>query len=191
MAVPLLVNKSDFVGRVDLPANLSDVKKLNPNILHAQEFDLRSIMGDRYYYSFINNFNTDGAIKTDAPQAVKDIFNGSVYEVESIEWSNPGIKPVIIYFAAARLIKLIDLTITPQSFATKTNEFSEQVSSSRRNQQANEYENQAVAYWNQIKTYLSHNKEAYPTYFLNHCGCGRDERSQVRAKRVAIGGLNG
>lgn len=191
MATPLIINKSDFVGRVDLPANLSDIKKLNPHIQHAEDFDLRNLMGDRYFYHFISWFNTDGTLKTDAPDDVKNMFNGSVYEVDTVEWSNPGIKPVLVYFSAARLIKGIDLTVTPQSFATKTNEFSEQVSASRRNQQANEYENQAIAYWNQIRIYLGHNREDYPVYFVNHCGCGREERSQVRAKRFAIGGYNG
>lgn len=185
--IKLLINKTDFEGRIDLSINLDAAKKLNQHILHAQDFDLRKLMDDQFYYYFMSQFDQAGVIKEAAPEAIKTLFNGGDYDVSGVSWINPGIKPVLVYFAGARLIKGIDQHITPNGFRDKVNEFSEPVGSGRKAFQANEYENQALSYWGMIETYLDNNKTLYPQYFGNDCGCHTSSR--VRPRTIAVGNL--
>lgn len=184
----LIINKADFEGRIDLSSNLDAAKKLNQHILHAQDFDLRNVMTDRFYYFFMSQFNDNGTIKETASDAVKNLFNGSEYTISGTPWNNPGIKPVLVYFSGARLIKGIENHITPNGFRAKANEFSDPVPSGVKAFQANEYENQAISYWGMIETYLSNNKTLYPEYFTNDCGCNTS-RSRVRPRTIPVGNL--
>lgn len=192
MATLLIISKPDFEGRIDLSVNLNESKRLNQHILHAQDFDLRRLMGDRFYYYFINQFQVIAnvvSLKPGTSQQIQDFYNGSTYTVDAVEWSNPGVKPVLVYFSGARLIKGIDAHITPNGFRDKVNEFSEQVSSGRKAFQANEYENQAISYWSMIETFMSNDKSLFPLYFDNGCGCTED-RKISRPRSVAVGNLN-
>jgi hypothetical protein len=183
----LLIGKSDFEGRIDLSTNLDAAKKLNQHILHAQEFDLCGLMSDQFYYFFMDQFNSNGSPKETMPPGIKFLHEGGSYNLNGVSWLNPGIKPVLVYFTGARLIKGIDQHITPNGFSTKVNDFSEPVSASRKAFQANEYENQARSYWNKVETYLNNHKTLYPQYF-NACGCNTT-RGRVRPRTIAVGNL--
>lgn len=186
MSSPIIITKADFENQVELSVNLKD-QKLSPHIRHAMDFDLRELMGDRFYYYFLTWFNPDGTIKDGVPPNILNLYAGDNYEVDSVPYTNPGIKPVLVYFAAARLIKGIDAHITPNGYRDKVNEFSEQVGAGRKSFQANEYENQALSYWRQVETFMGYRKDMYPEYFVSACGFG-PERNNTRAKRVSVGG---
>lgn len=57
MQTPLIITRNDFSGRVELAANMVDAK-INNRILEAQDFDLRDLMGNPFYYDFIKRCNT-------------------------------------------------------------------------------------------------------------------------------------
>ncbi len=185
MAQKLIISKTDFEGRIDLSVNLNVDKRLNQHILHAQDFDLCELMTDQFYYYFMSFFDDSGVLNPLAPDEIKNLYNGSTYTIDSISWFNPGLKPVIVYFSGSRLIKGIDAHITPTGYRDKVNEFSEQVGASRKSFQANEYENQATAYWNKVLKYMVANKTLYPQYFTD-CGCS-ENRKTARPKMVAVG----
>ena len=188
MATPLIIVKADFAGRIELPNNMA-IEKYNQHILHAEDFDLCKLMGDKFYYYFISNFETNGTIKTSAPQSVKDLYNGSSYVVNDIPYANPGIKPVLIYFTGSRLIKGIGEHITPNSFATKINEYSEPVSNSSKAFKANEYENQAIAYWNKCLLFMRNNADDFPQFY-DVCGCEDNRSNGKRPTMIAVGGCD-
>jgi hypothetical protein len=183
----LIINKTDFVGRVELPSNLGN-EKINQHILHSQDFDLCKLMGDSFFYYFMSNFDSAGVIEPSAPQAIKDLYNGVSYNVNDIEYESAGVKPVLVYFSAARLIKAIGNHITPNGFAQKNNEFSEPVSNGTKVFQANEYENQAIAYWNKCLLYMSNNKDLFPQFYVNDCGCSNGRSAGKRPTTIAVGG---
>jgi len=187
MATPLIIVKADFAGRVELPNNMA-AEKYNQHILHSEDFDLCKLMGDKFFYYFMSNFETNGTIKPAAPQAIKDLYSGVDYTVDDITYSSPGIKPVLVYFAAARLIKAIGNHITPNSFATKINEFSEPVSNGTKTFQANEYENEAIAYWNKCLLYMSNNKDLFPIFYEADCGCSGSRSAGKRPTMIPVGG---
>lgn len=165
MAVTLLISKSDFAPYVDVATNLQDVK-LNPRILEAQTFDLRPLLGMAMYGDIFVNPDTYTALL-------------------------PYLKPSLVYFSAARLIKSLDLHITPNGVMTKRNEFSDHVDTKAIAYQAVQYQNLAIAYWNEANTYINDNPTLYPLYIgFEKC---KVSTSDVRSKIFGIGGrdLNG
>lgn len=187
METPLIITKADFEGRIDISSNLNESKKLKQHILHAQDFDLREVMTNKFYYFFMSFFEADGTIKDSAPDEIKALYSGGSYAIDGVDWLNPGIKPVVVYFAGARLIKGLDNHVTPNGFRTKVNEFSDEVPAARKNMQANEYENQALSYWSMVTTYLENNKTLYPQYFGDSCGC-ESRKPSSRPRSYAVSG---
>lgn len=187
MALPIkIISKADFEDIIELPANMAD-KKLNPQIIKAQEFDLSKLMGEDFYYYFLSYFNEDGTLKDDAPQQIKDFYNGGSYTENEILKNNPGIKPVIVCYTGARLVRKVDAHITPNGYMDKVNEFSEHVSGSRKAFDSNEYDNQALAYWHKVLRFMESDKTLFPLYFKNSCGCGSSSKGNVKPKMVSIG----
>lgn len=184
MATPLLISKSDFAGRVDISANLDASKKLNQHILHAQDFDLRELMGDKLYWDMINNYNISTADPKVFTAPYLDLFNGVVYTNDGIPVGYEGLKPVIVYFAAARLIKGLDTHITPNAIMAKRNDFSDPVELKTKVFEATQYENAAISYWNMSKKYLDVNHSLF-TYWNYDCGCVNE--SNFRPRMTAVG----
>lgn len=142
-----LITKTDFAPYVDIAQNLSDAK-LNPRILEAQNFDLKYLMGEDFYYDFISDLTSDKN---------KNIYNGAERQ--------QGIKPVLVYFTAARLVKALDIHITPNGVMQKRNEFSDHVDTKLIGLKIKEYENLANAYWDEVSRYIeAKGKIIYPLY---------------------------
>jgi len=210
MALPIkIITKSDFTDIVEIANNIID-KKLNPQIVNAQEFDLCELMGDDFYYYFMSWFDTDGTIKDNAPQPIIDLYNGSYYSLSvnaptggivddeddtfqfnasSVDRYNPGIKPVLVCYTAARLVRKVDAHITPNGYMDKTNEFSEHASGGRKAFDSNEYENQALAYWHKVLKFMEADKGLFPQYFTD-CGCNTGN-GKVKPRMIPIGNDDG
>lgn len=134
-------------------------------------------MSDKMYYSFIAGYET-------APY--DDLFNGGDFVVDGITYTNPGVKIVLIFLTASRLIKGggLDTHFTPNAMMQKRNEFSDPIELKEKIFTGNQYENIAIAYWNDCKTYLDNNNTLFP-YWNEGCGC--ETKSQFRPKITAVG----
>ncbi|MDF3076123.1 MAG: hypothetical protein K0S09_12 [Sphingobacteriaceae bacterium] len=172
--MPLLISKADFAGRIPLPANLDSATKLEQHILHAQDFDLRGLMGDKLYYDFLNKYQ-------DAPYV--DFLAGKTYDNDGINYTYEGLKPVLVYFAGARLVKELDMHITPNGIMNKRNDFSDPVELKEKIFRANQYENTAIAYWNMAKTYLDFYSSDFE-YWNNGC---IEQKSGFKPRMTAVG----
>lgn len=177
MAVTLLITKADFLPYVDIPANVDATKKLNMHIEHAQSFDLRPLLGDLFFYDLLKN-STD--------EKYQDLLNGKSYQVDGIEISFGGIKPVIVHFATARLVPDISFQITPSGMFSKRNELSDPVDPREISRQVKNYESLAIGYWQQAISFLNGNTETYTHWRTNRCG----ETTPGRVSGARIYGLN-
>lgn len=171
MPTPLLITRSDFAGRVELAANMADAK-INNRILEAQDFDLRELMGDAFYWSWVATPDTD-------------LLNGKTYTVNTISYTFYGIKPVLVYFATARLIKNLDLYFTPSGVMQKKNDFSDHMDTKDLTWRSNQFSNQALAYWNMCVQFLDANKATYPLWKPD-CAC--EAPSGARPRVTGLGG---
>jgi len=181
-----IINKADFTDIIELPTNIIEAK-LRPQIVKAQEFDLAKLMGEDFYYYFLSWFDSDNTLKEDAPQEIIDLYDGSTYTQNEIAKNNPGIKPVVVCYTGARIVRKVDAHITPNGYMDKVNEFSEHISGSRKAFDSNEYDNQALAYWHKVLRFMESDKSLFPQYFVDGCGCGTS-KGNVKPKMVPIGG---
>ncbi len=173
-AQPLLITITDFSGRVDISSNLDATKKLNQHILHAQDFDLRILMGDAFFYDMLANIDAD---------KYATLMTGGEYDVNGSTITFDGTKPVLVYFAAARLLPTLDNHITATGLMSKKNEFSEHVDSKTMSRLISEYEKLANAYWNKVAHFLVTKKTDYPLWIGNKSG---DFQTKKRTKIYGV-----
>src|ERR1700740_1716090 len=97
-----LINPSTFQNYEDISVNIKP-ERLKVFVKKAQDLDLKPFLGHALYYDLIQYINDDGTISSDAPQAYKDLLNGSEYldkygHIVLYE----GLIPMLVYFTFAR-----------------------------------------------------------------------------------------
>lgn len=173
MATQLLISKADFPPYVDLATNLDATKKVNPQILAAQDFDLCGLMGNAFYADMINKYQDENYAA---------LIAGGTYTVDGVIYSYEGLKPVLVYFASARILQTLDMHITPNAIMAKRNDFSDPIPLSEKIYAVRQYENAAVAYWDKAVLFLKNNNDNYPLWKVD-CGC----EPRRRARTIAVG----
>lgn len=158
-----IITKADFAPYVDVASSLQDVK-VNPRILEAQTFDLKPLLGRDMYLDYFDN-PTGYTVLT------------------------PYLKPILVYFAAARLIQSLDLHITPNGVMQKRNEYSDHIDTKGIATQALLYKNQAIAYWNEANVFINDNKGDYPLY-IGFEKCGVNSSPGKRPLIYGVGGYD-
>lgn len=181
MATPLLINRSDFNGRVELSANIADAK-INSRVLEAEDFDLCGLMGDAFYYWFIAQTQLEPP-----PDSITKLLSGGTYTVNGLTYSFDGIKTVLVYYTTARLIKALDINLTPFGVTQKRNDFSDHVEPKDISWRANQFINQGVAYWGKCIKFLDANKTDYPLW-KQECSGNNDQNKP--APRFSVIGRN-
>lgn len=100
MQTPLIITRNDFAGRVELAANMADAK-INNRILEAQDFDLRELMGNAFYYDFIAKCNTGiGNFNTDVPDT--SALDGTYVNMQAI--STTGVNALFTAVVLGNLV---------------------------------------------------------------------------------------
>jgi hypothetical protein len=165
-AQKLLINQADFIGLVELPNNLPPAK-LNTAIQQAQQFDLAEVMGFEFYSDFMYSQQLDQT----PTEAYKELLNGGNYNTK---YYHTGLKAVLVFFSAARLVRSIDLHITPNGMMIKRNEYSDHADLKEIGKKATEYENTARAYWQESVNFINFSgKDNFPLWA--NFGCNSTE----------------
>lgn len=144
--------------------------------MQAQDFDLRPLMGEALYYDMLNRSEEDPYVR---------LIKGDVYNYSGVEIDCKGLKPVIVYYAAARLVANMSNSISPTIFSQKRNEFSDPVSPSEINRTVTMYQSLALGYWQQSLDYIERHRQTY-TLFGRSCG---DMGTPVKKSGAKIYGL--
>jgi hypothetical protein len=167
----LLISISDFTPYKAISANLNVVKKLEPYILEAQEFDLRPLLGDELYNAVVEDFEASPSL-----QVYGDLFNGSDWTVGSHTYKHNGLIPVLCYFAYARYKTNSNVEDTAFGTVTKRNIESEPVSEKTIARQSDQARSGAMAYWYKVEKFLCDNSEDYDLW-VN--GCKPKKRTRI------------
>lgn len=179
MATTLLITRSNFAGRVEIAANMQDAK-INNRILEAQDFDLCGLMGSTFYWWFIG-------LSGGSTTPYTDLLNGKTYTINDVSYTFYGVAPVIVYYATSRLIKNLDLHLTPNAVMQKRNDFSDHIDPKDISWRSNQFVSQALDYWKMCEQFLDNNKDVYPLWRPDCC----NEQGQTSSPRVrALGGLD-
>jgi hypothetical protein len=83
------------------------------------------ILGSALYYDFMTEFDDSG---DDMYAAYQNLLNGSVWTFNGFSKQHYGLKPIVAYYALARLVTNNQLNVTRYGITTKVNTQSEPAS---------------------------------------------------------------
>jgi hypothetical protein len=159
----LLISISDFTPYKAISSNINVAKKLEPYILEAQVFDLKSLLGDELYNAVVEDFEASPSLST-----YSDLFSGSSWTISGHTYKHEGLIPILCYFSYARYKLNSNTEDTAYGTVIKRNNESEPVSEKTIARQADQARSGAMAYWNQVLKFLNDNSIDYPLW-LNSC----------------------
>lgn len=148
-----LITRNDIAKYRQISKSANDAK-LNEMILDAQLLDLQPLIGESLYNKLLAS-----------PLDFEELLNGGIYEVDSISYTNYGLKMVLAYFTYARVIMFSSITDTPYSVVEKLNDNSRPVDASSKKTIYSLNRDAAFQIWENVKKYLS---RTHSTDF-NHC----------------------
>lgn len=160
MQSPQIITLQDIIDFKPISINVNQAKALNPFILEAQEFDIRSILGDSFYL----------AILDDLPALANygDLVNGVQYTFEGNLYETKGIKACLIYYSYARYLANANQVSTPSGMVSKTNDYSDPTSEKTLSRLIQQARSGAIHFQEQFIDYLNRNESLYPLW-KNNC----------------------
>jgi hypothetical protein len=157
MAQILLIDRTDIAEFKQISDTVYD-KVLNMHILDAQFSDIQRLMGVNFYNDLIRNY-TESNYQT--------LLNGGTYTYNGINYTNVGLKAVLVHYTYARYILNGTHTDTPFGFVDKLNENSEKVDLANRKIISKMNEQMGYSYWENVQDFLEKNASNYPLYVSN------------------------
>jgi hypothetical protein len=161
------INQTTFQQFEDIAINIKP-ERLKVFIKKAQELDLKPFLGHSLYYDILSHFDDNGTLKDDAPQAYKDLLNGSEYldqygHIVLYE----GLAPTMVYFTFARFIENDAVHYTATGPVVKRHENGDPLSSPEIVKLVQQQRSIANAYANDVEKFLWDNKEDFPLWRYN------------------------
>lgn len=154
-----LITILDIKDFKPLSGNTDTSKKVDPFILEAQEFELRPILGDEFYLDLLDDFNASPSLTK-----YNDLFNGSRYTCGTIQYENPGLKSVLVYYSYARYLNNSNTNSTPFGMVEKLNSDSKSLSEKALSRLVSQAVSGAKAYEFRVVDFLRRNSEDFPLY---------------------------
>jgi hypothetical protein len=134
-------------------------------VQEAQMVELVQILGDALYYDFITKFDATGDPMYANYQA---LLNGSTWTTNGYVRKHYGLKPIVVYYALARLVANNQINITSYGVTSKVNPNSEPVSEAALRNQIIELRSIAISYQETTLDFLNDNATTYPLFNYNN-----------------------
>lgn len=145
-----MITLNDIKLYKSISSNINTIKELDPFILEAQDFDLRSFMGESFYLDFIDDFFA-------SPSLVKysDLWNGQEYEYGGYRYKHEGLKAILIHHSYARYLSHANVTSTPFGIVSKTNQYSEKADEKTMARLIQQARSSATVFEERVEKYLN------------------------------------
>lgn len=156
----LLIKNKDIREYRSISDNFSQ-DKMDRWILEAQRMDIRPILGDAFYHDFVENFDVTGHAEYTNYQ---NLLNGTTYTHNSETIKFEGLKPCVVYYTYARMIKNQQINVNPFSVTQKLVQESQQVSSATLKMQVDDAISSAVVYQQETVQFLETQISLYPLW---------------------------
>jgi hypothetical protein len=170
----MLISQTDFVNYRELTANLDYTDRLDPFIRQAQQFDIKQLLGEKFYADLTANPATTANAK---------LLNGGTYTDGGYTYEFTGLKAALVMFTYARLIQNQNVSVTRFGVVFKNNgDVSERVDEKTLQRLTSNARDQAVAYWKECEVFICRNDADYPLY------C---HTSSVRKGGLTLSGVGG
>jgi hypothetical protein len=156
--------------------NTNEVAQLTPKILEAQDFDLRPILGDEFYFALVN----------DAPsfETYDQLWNGCTYTFGGREYTHEGIKAFLVYATYARYSADSATIATATGFVQKGSQYSEHISEKTVSRLVEQARSGSQVYADRFMLFLDRNKQDYPLWLQN---CKQNKKFVAGVKIRQIG----
>lgn len=174
-----LITLSDIQAVKPISANVEVTTKITPNILEAQELDLRTVLGEELYIDLLQDFAASPSLVHYA-----DLFNGATYVYNTRTYQFQGVKMVLIYFFYARYLTNVQQTSTPYGEVNKTNQFSTYSDAKVLAAKIAQAKSAALVYQDRVIEFIVRHRSDYPLYR------GFADRSEERSG-ISISGIGG
>ena len=170
-----IITKTDIIAaNTHVSVNIKDAV-FDTAINDAQILDVRPILGGAFYLDVIDN--TFGVSPILSPYA--ELLNGTTYTDscdDTVKFY--GLKPMIVFFAYARLISNNNNFFTNGGNKYKTTNQSERIDTSELQRWINTATSKAIAYQEDVISYLCENKALFPLY--------KNEKAQPRKGSILM-----
>lgn len=171
-----LITISDIKAIKGIADNVNTVKDLAPHILEAQLFDLRPFIGDEFYLSLVDDFNSSPSLAD-----YSDLFNGVRYTYGGNSYEQYGIKTVLAYYTYARYLAQGGVKDTPSGLMLKNSTHSSHVSDKTITRLVAQATSAAKAHEDMITDYLSRNAASYPLW---KCSAPRQSAAGLKFRSI-------
>lgn len=140
-----------------------DPQRVDPYITEAQENDLRPILGDALFYDFITNIDTT---------KYRELLNGKTYTKDGYSIFFNGVKPMLCYFALARITQNNSINLTSYGAVQKRVDGSDPIDQRILGALITELRDVANSYQTRVIDFLNDNPT---TYTLFNVSSSKDE----------------
>ncbi|GLB47752.1 DUF6712 family protein [Neptunitalea lumnitzerae] len=151
----LLTNKSKVAEVLQVSLGYGE-KEFEVFIREAQDFDLKPLLDESFYFDLISNKNDEGQWQL--------LLEGGAYEYKGNTGYFRGFQDVLAYFVYARFILKCNYVSTSHGFTIKKTNYSEPVSLEERKNLYYKYQKEAHILLNDVERFIERNLEDYPSY---------------------------
>lgn len=152
----MLITQADFPPYREITANLEYTERLNPYIAQAQQFDIKALLGEKFYANLIANPATTANAK---------LLNGGSYAVDNYTYEFTGLKAVLVMYSYARFLQNQNVNVTRFGVVFKNNnDVSDRVDEKTMQRIMTNAREQAQAYWQECELFICRNSTDYPLY---------------------------
>lgn len=141
-----LISRSDIAKYRQISKTPHD-DKLNEMILDAQMIDLQPLLGENLFNKIVSN-----------PENYTELLEGGSYTYNGLDYTNYGLKMVLVYYAYARYMMFSSVTDTPFSVVEKLSENSRPLEASSKKTIYTLNRDAAYNLWENVKNYLIRTK---------------------------------
>lgn len=148
-----LITLADIQALESVSSNINVAKKIKPHVLDAQEFDVRTLVGEELWIDIQEN-----------PNDYTEVLEETTYDHAGHRYQHPGLKAVIVMYAYARYKGDANSHDTPFGVVTKTNEHSTPVSDKTLARAEAKAKAGAEVYWTRVRDFLCRKSSEYPLW---------------------------
>lgn len=163
----LLINKANVSAILQVAIGYSEAD-FDVFIREAQDFDLKPLLCDEFYYELLQ--------KKDDPKW-KKLIDGGTYVKNGIDFHFRGLGDVLAYFTYARFIRKSNNVSTSHGFTQKTTPHSMPLPIEEKNNMYYKYKQDAHVIFSDFQKYIEGRTIDYPSWAGCRTNCGTTIRN--------------
>jgi len=161
--------------KAEIPLNNlhADNIDFNTHINNAQYLDVKPLLGDRLYHDILRD------VAATANGSYPDLLDGVDYTDSGYNYTNPGLKKVLIYYTAARYRIAGQEIDTAAGWQIPEVQGMQNPSHHKDQQMYKYYKKTADEYWQEVKKYLNRKSDSYTLWEGSSCNIENGEEDII------------